>query len=359
MKSVYQIIYSIILLYGSLLAQTNKSGDIDGETWTVDGAPYIITDNIKVIDLTIEPGVLVQFDDNHKFEVDGTLQANGFHSDSIYFQPQPGNSAGWEGIKFKNTAYSSSLNYCRIEGGSKDGINIDQAQPEIANCRIIDCDDNGIFLKSTTIQIYHCIIANNTLNGIETDNAQLSILNSIISNNGESGILSTHNDDVFELINMVIADNQDRGVDCPNGMLTIRNSIIYYNDVQIDSQDGNTDVTYSDIQGEPLFSGIGNINTDPDFLNLIYYTLSPQSPCIDAGDQNFAFTDRFFPPSMGSSRNDMGAYGGPQAFGWYPPLYIKPQMHDFNRVTQDSSQSTGLNILNLKYFIQGWYYIYP
>jgi len=332
----------------ALWAQTTKIGDIDGETWTSDESPYIITGDIKVIDLTIEPGVLIQFDDNHKFEVEGVLRAEGFHSDSIYFQPQPGNIAGWEGIKFKINAVSSSLKYCRIEGATKEGINIDQAQPEISNCRIVENDESGIFIKRTTIQLQHCIISNNTLNGIETEEAQLTLVNSIISDNEVSGILSTHANDIFNLTNVVIADNQNRGVDCPNGILTIRNSIIYYNSVQIDSQDGNTDVTYSDVQGATEFPGEGNRNFNPDFLERRYYTLSSQSPCIDAGDQNFAFSDRFFPPSMGTFLNDMGAYGGPQAFGWYPPLYIKPQSFDFNRVTQDSSQSTELNILNYR-----------
>ena len=353
MKIRSLVIYTLVLLYGSLLAQIPKSGDIgdiERETWTADDSLYIITGDIKVFDLIIEPGVIIQFDRNHKFDVEGVLQAEGFYSDSIYFQPEPGNTAGWEGIKFKSGAVSSSLKYCRIEGASKEGINIDQARPEISNCRIVDNEENGVFLKSTTIQLQHCIISNNTLSGIETDAAELTILNSIISGNVESGILSTHNDDIIVLTNVVIADNQDRGVDCPNGKLTIRNSIIYDNAVQINSQDGNTDVTYSDIviQGDTLFPGIGNINRDPDFLNRSNYPLSTQSLCIDAGDSSIIYEDRYFPPSMGTSRNDMGAYGGPQAFGWYPPLYINPQIFDFNRVTQDSSQSTVLNILNYR-----------
>lgn len=339
------------MAFQCIMAQTEvPRSDIDGETWKPAGSPYIVTGDLKIIFLIIKPGVIVQFRGNHKFDVDGFLQAEGFNSDSIYFQPEPGSTAGWEGIKFKSGAVSSSLKYCRIEGASKEGINIDQAQPEISNCRIIDNDENGIFLKSTIIQLQHCIINNNTLNGIETEASQLTIVNSIISGNWESGILSTHNDDIIVLTNIVIADNQDRGIDCPNGNLTIRNSIIYDNAVQINSQDGNTDVTYSDIviQGDTLFPGIGNINRDPDFLNRSNYPLSTQSFCINAGDSSITYEDRYFPPSMGTSRNDMGAYGGPQAFGWYPPLYIKPQRLDFNRVTQDSSQSTVLNILNYR-----------
>jgi len=228
MKQRCLIIFSLIFFYGSSFAQETRSGNIDGEIWTAEDSPYIVVGDITVIDLAIEPGVMIQFDNNHKFDVTGTLRAEGFHSDSIFFQPLPGNPNGWEGIKFKNTAYSSSLKYCRIEGSSKDGINIDQVQPEISNCRIVRNDESGIFIKKAIIQLQHCIISNNTLNGIETDEVQLTLINSIISENKVSGILSTHADDIFNLTNVVIADNQDRGIDCPNGILTVRNSIIYY-----------------------------------------------------------------------------------------------------------------------------------
>jgi hypothetical protein len=128
MQKFFYNILCIIFLYGALFGQVYKSGDIDGETWTADDSLYIITGDITVIELMIEPGVRIQFDGNHKFEVDGSLRAEGFHSDSIYFQPHPDNTDGWEGIKFKNTAISSSLKYCQIEGSSKHGIDIDQAQ---------------------------------------------------------------------------------------------------------------------------------------------------------------------------------------------------------------------------------------
>ena len=348
MKKHHHIIFGIFLLYGSLIAQVNRSGNIDGEVWTAADSLYLITGDIAVIELTIEPGVVIQFDGNHKFEVRGTLQAVGFFNDSIYFQPNPGNLDGWQGIKFKNSAIPSSLKYCRIEGSSKDGISIDRAQPQISNCRIVNNNGNGIIVKGTTLQIQNCILANNVLNGFRTNSAQVSILNTVISNNQNSGILSSNNSDSIVLINSVIADNQERGVDCPDGTVTIRNSIISNNTIQINPQNINAIITYSDIQDTSVFPGIGNINTDPEFFDHSFYTLSPLSPCIDAGDTILTDSDRYFPPSMGSSHNDMGAYGGPQAFGWYPPLYIKHQLLDFNRVTQDSNQSEILEILNYR-----------
>jgi hypothetical protein len=48
----------------------------------------------------------------------------------------------------------------------------------------------------------------------------------------------------------------------------------------------NNKVTYSCIQGDPVYTGIGNINADPCFVDYANenYHLSPNSRCIDAGN---------------------------------------------------------------------------
>jgi hypothetical protein len=56
--------------------------------------------------------------------------------------------------------------------------------------------------------------------------------------------------------------------------------------------------------------GAGNLNSNPDFVDLDSnnYHLAEGSPCIDGGNPNLQFND------LDSSRNDMGAYGGPNKF---------------------------------------------
>lgn len=68
---------------------------------------------------------------------------------------------------------------------------------------------------------------------------------------------------------------------------------------------------------DSLIPGIGNINTDPLFVDTIWFLLTALSPCIDAGDSTLNVNDlvslpqtAMF-PSMGTERNDMGTYGGP------------------------------------------------
>lgn len=72
--------------------------------------------------------------------------------------------------------------------------------------------------------------------------------------------------------------------------------------------------TYNLIEGG--FAGTGNINANPFFETTGFY-LSDSSACIDAGDPDPIFNDPEGDPGMGkwpsqgTTRNDMGAYGGP------------------------------------------------
>ncbi|MDY6989850.1 MAG: right-handed parallel beta-helix repeat-containing protein [Thermodesulfobacteriota bacterium] len=63
--------------------------------------------------------------------------------------------------------------------------------------------------------------------------------------------------------------------------------------------------------------GVGGLITDPLFVDPDNYNfcLKGESPAIDAGKGVDAYNDASFPPSKGTSRNDMGATGGPYAAG--------------------------------------------
>ena len=104
------------------------------------------------------------------------------------------------------------------------------------------------------------------------------------------------------------------------GALTARNNIIWGNTQSqggpiAEFDGGNATVTYSNVEGG--FSGTGNMDTNPVFADSNYY-LSPTSPCIDTGDSSSVYNDPDDSnnpgfakwPSLGTTRNDMGAYGG-------------------------------------------------
>jgi hypothetical protein len=84
-------------------------------------------------------------------------------------------------------------------------------------------------------------------------------------------------------------------------------------------------VNYSDVQGG--YPGTGNFSINPVFSSLETYALLDASPCVDAGDPDTFFNDTCFPPSLGTVRNDVGAYGGPGACAWAitPAISIQPE----------------------------------
>ena len=102
--------------------------------------------------------------------------------------------------------------------------------------------------------------------------------------------------------------------------MTIKNNILWGNTASLGSQifaaTSSVTAIYNDIQGG--FAGSGNINLNPEFDVMNYY-LSGISPCIDEGDSTAVYNDLSDPlnpssalfPSKGTTRNDMGAYGGP------------------------------------------------
>jgi hypothetical protein len=86
----------------------------------------------------------------------------------------------------------------------------------------------------------------------------------------------------------------------------LMNFIIWGNSAPNNPQLPSTaDVQYSNVEGG--HSDTTNINSDPLFADTINYYLSAISPCIDAGNPDTSYND------PDGSRNDMGAYGGPNS----------------------------------------------
>jgi len=129
---------------------------------------------------------------------------------------------------------------------------------------------------------------------------------------------------VVEMVNNTITNNSTEGtlggsgISAISSTVKIFNSIVWGNLPSANPQiDGAAFVNYSNVEGG--FSGTGNLDTDPMFADQInYYLNSPNSPCIDAGNPDSVYNDPEDPlnpgfalfPSLGTVRNDMGAYGG-------------------------------------------------
>jgi hypothetical protein len=119
----------LFLLFAALSAavpaQTFVSTNITtNTTWNLGGSPYIVTIDLVVFapcTLTVDPGVVVRFDDGKELDLRGNLLAIGTPVDSILFTsssatPAPGI---WKGIRITGTTNplgvgdQLTMKYCR------------------------------------------------------------------------------------------------------------------------------------------------------------------------------------------------------------------------------------------------------
>ena len=80
-----------------------------------------------------------------------------------------------------------------------------------------------------------------------------------------------------------------------------------------------------------------NVYQDPKFVAANDFHLQTNSPAIDAGTPDWAYTDMCFPPSQGTSFPDLGIYGGPDACNWLavvPIFPVQASMTHSNQATQ-------------------------
>ncbi len=88
-----------VFLAPKVFAETHVSGLINTNTlWTLAESPYVVDSGVSIASsgvLTIEPGVVVKFQDANSFiVVNGTLNVNGTSDEKIYFTSIKNDSVG-------------------------------------------------------------------------------------------------------------------------------------------------------------------------------------------------------------------------------------------------------------------------
>lgn len=157
--------------------------------------------------------------------------------------------------------------------------------------------------------------------GIVSLNSTPLIANNLVVSNTGAGIYVGWADSTgTQVINNTVVDNNDNGIWCYNGAnATIKNNIFKGNSTGISASHGsvplisfnnvwnNRWLNYDSQSGGIAAAGPGDIAADPFFDTAATppFALLAGSPCINAGDPNPIYNDR------DSTRNDMGAFGGP------------------------------------------------
>ncbi len=209
MKQLYTTAAFLLLLIHTASALTNVSGFINANTtWTLAGAPYIVTGNALLSQgytLTIDPGVVVKFDNNKALQIDGELIAIGTVSQHIVFTsnqavPQPGD---WAKLHFSdfstdavydaagNYVSGTIMKYCDVRyGGSLmwGSVDIQQCSPYFNHCRVLDGSWCGINFNGDHLTIDSSSVRNCAKRGIYYQGGHFLMRNDSFSYNLEGAI---------------------------------------------------------------------------------------------------------------------------------------------------------------------------
>ena len=194
--------------------------------------------------------------------------------------------------------------------GGRRGINLDydNVTCNIRNCVIVGCGEAGIICDYE-------------------DNPNMTIVNNTIVLNGGSGVYlyegggtSTAN-----IIGNIIASNGGYGI----YLRSINYKDIAYNDV-FDNDSGNY---YG------CSAGTGDISQNPRFVDPGgNFVLGPDSPCIDTGRPGVSYND------PDGSRNDMGAYSGPDSVSFWPYIEGGPVITELQVTPTSAPQGSKITI---------------
>ena len=277
-----------------------------------------------------------------------------------------GNSAN--GIEVEGSL-SLNSNHFTVQGNGSNGIDVSQTLDWQSDFDLVaDNGDNGVTVGSTLtlvadslevvgnfsngiiasgsnsdVTLYQCNLHQNTIgDGIRLSggNNAMDIDYSFIRDNGGDGI-DMGGSNTLELDNSLVGYNGSYGIRTSgsvdinysdvlhNGSVgistsqfsTVDNSIVWFNGGVPQMNTSNSfAVSYTNVQGinalltnSQFAWGDGCIGTDP-VLTDDYGHLDPYSPCVDGGmpwEQ-----DAHIPMGLGSSRADMGMYGGPANAYW-------------------------------------------
>jgi len=235
---------------------TEITGNITSNSkWMVANSPYIIIDTVQVFEnvtLEIEPGVIVKFNKDARFIIEGRLVAIGTKNQNIIFtsnQISP-NSGDWEEILFLKTSNESVIKNCIIEYATY-GINI-HSSPLIS--------DN--------------VIRYSQLWGIVADDGSPDIINNLITDNSTGVRIG----DKAKLVNNTIANNRTTGVTIRWGSPTVSKNIIKGNDSYgITAQTPDAIIHYNNIYGNRNVNFRLTIPDDIDISNNYWGTLDSLS----------------------------------------------------------------------------------
>jgi len=339
----------------SIYASTTVVADItENTTWTQGQSPYIVIVPITIaegVTLTIEPGVIIKFDDSSSLFVDGILNASGTTAEPIYLTSYADDSLGgdtngdgnnttpiagdWDGILFFNTIDSSSifntnmtyasrgllsfgahsmLNNFSIVGTTGDAIALYEGSDLIGDAVSIKNVSDGDALVIWDASI--ATIKNLNIDGV-SDSSAIDLYNNSTLSISDSSIKNLQDEDstaigIFgaslNVINTIFENGAGDGISVYNGgALTLERSII--------SQFANTGISdYSDDSSGVDKIDIKNSKIENNGIGLSFYgsnTAYSISGNTISNNINFG-VESYAPITISLKNNYWGDKSGPK-----------------------------------------------
>ena len=217
------IILGSILFLSEEAVATEHSGSTTGdEIWLASDNPHEVTGNFTVEvghNLTLEPGVVVEFVENTNLRVKGRLIANGTPSSIITFtsnkaSPKPDDY--WESIIIESTSSGSVINSAEIEFANY-GISCIYSSPKISNNTISSSWYAGIYTYNANPTIYKNTVTLNDGWGIKIEERSIPAISyNEVTANGYDGIYVSENSRPT-ITNNSVTSNFNNGIKCMGG----------------------------------------------------------------------------------------------------------------------------------------------
>lgn len=222
------------------------------------------------------------------------------------------------------------------------------------NFTTIEATQDGITVKADISALISGFAITGGNFGINLDNGRVTciIKNCIIIGCGSHGIYSYNEDgpNITIFDNNIIL-NKGRGVFIDEGggssSSNIQGNIISFNGEHgiylfTDIENISYNNLYSNSSGDyySCSAGLGDISQNSKFIdqNAGNYALRSDSPCIDTGRPGASHND------PDGTRNDMGAFAGPDSAQFWPYISGGPVVTDISITPASASQGTKLSI---------------
>jgi hypothetical protein len=266
-------------------------------------------------------------------DLDSTAILNGF---TITGGNANGESSHGRGGGMYNNSSTLQVINCIFSGNSATygGGIANDSSPRFVNVIIANntAEHSGAGMDNfgSSPILTNCTFINNTAanfgGGMSNDMASPTLINCTFYNNsaiaGVGGGLSNYTYSDARLINCTFFGNSsgaDGGGMWSGGASPVVTNCIFWGNTPNEMYGGGIPlpiITYSNILGG--YEGEGNIDADFLFVDPENGVLHLQdgSPSIDAGNPDPQYDDGCQPPGLGTERNDMGVYGGPENCAW-------------------------------------------